>query len=265
MELNLQNSEFKLIDAPYPIGFIDKFIDEENCKNLYREILGISNYDDIVMNGRQRVNKGSKNFNEYLKKSPYLSSLYEKMNNENFYLSMKNILDKLPSADKWIAQINNFYYSKENFSEQSFNLIKYLRKTEIVSNFFKKIVNLDMDFSKSKNGYFRNAHRDRDTRIISFLLYLNSVDEKDGGQFEVYKLKREENEIKKLKRFPDLETTKKIFNFPPKAGQLFFFMSTPNSYHGVSKFLSKEKMRVFIYGSYCLDRNVKWKNFSANN
>ena len=67
MELNLQNSEFKLIDAPYPIGFIDKFIDEENCKNLYREILGISNYDDIVMNGRQRVNKGSKNFNEYLK------------------------------------------------------------------------------------------------------------------------------------------------------------------------------------------------------
>ena len=39
------------------------------------------------------------------------------------------------------------------------------------------------------------------SRIISFLLYLNSIDDKDGGQFEVYKLKQEENDIKKLKRF----------------------------------------------------------------
>ena len=92
------------------------------------------------------------------------------------------------------------------------------------------------------------------------MLYLNSIDDKDGGQFEVYKLKQEENDIKKLKRFPELNTTVKINNFPPKAGQLFIFSSTPNSYHGVSKFISKDKMRVFIYGSYSLDRNVDWKN-----
>ena len=29
-------------------------------------------------------------------------------------------------------------------------------------------------------------------------------------------------------------------------------------------YLSK-KMRVLIYESYCLDRNVGWKNFGANN
>ena len=60
MELNLENSQFKLIDAPYPIGFVNNFLDEKNCEKLYREILDFSNYDDLVMSGRQRVNKGSK-------------------------------------------------------------------------------------------------------------------------------------------------------------------------------------------------------------
>ena len=265
MELNLENSRFELIDAPYPIGFVDNFIDKKDCENLYKEIIDFSNYDDVVMSGRQRVNKGSKNFNEYLKKSPNLLTLCEKLNNKDFYLNMKNILGKLPSSKKWQAQIDDFNYSKEDFSEQSFDLIKYLRKTKVISSFFTKIVNLDMDFSKSKDGYFRDAHRDRETRIISFLLYLNSIEQEDGGQFEVYGLKKDENDIKKLKRFPNADSTVKLFNFSPKAGQLFFFTSTPNSYHGVSKFLSKKKMRVFAYGSYCLDRNVEWKNFSENN
>ena len=106
MELNLENSQFELIDAPYPIGFVDNFIDKKDCENLYKEIIDFTNYDDVVMSGRQRVNKGSKNFNEYLKKSPNLLSLYEKLNNKDFYLNMKNILDKLPSSKKWQAQIN---------------------------------------------------------------------------------------------------------------------------------------------------------------
>ena len=29
MELNLENSLFKSINAPYPIGFVDNFIDEK--------------------------------------------------------------------------------------------------------------------------------------------------------------------------------------------------------------------------------------------
>ena len=116
MELNLENSQFKLIDAPYPIGFVNNFIDEKNCEKLYREILDFSNYDDFVMSGRKRVNKGSKNFNEYLKKSPYLLSLYEKFNNKDFYQKMKNILDNVPSSKKWQAQIGDFNYSREDFS-----------------------------------------------------------------------------------------------------------------------------------------------------
>ena len=62
-------------------------------------------------------------------------------------------------------------------------------------------MNLDVDFSRSKKGYFRKAHRDRDTRIISFLLYLNTIDKKLGGEFEVYKTKEQIKDIAMLKRF----------------------------------------------------------------
>ena len=34
MELNLENSQFKLIDAPYPIGFVNNFIDEKIVRNF---------------------------------------------------------------------------------------------------------------------------------------------------------------------------------------------------------------------------------------
>ena len=32
MELNLENLKFETINAPYPIGFFDEFIDAEICK-----------------------------------------------------------------------------------------------------------------------------------------------------------------------------------------------------------------------------------------
>ena len=82
MELNLNNYKFQTIDAPYPIGFIDNFIDKKNCESLFTEIVNFTNFDDMVMSGRQRVNKGSKNFNDHLKTSPFLTSLYEKLNDE---------------------------------------------------------------------------------------------------------------------------------------------------------------------------------------
>ena len=141
-------------------------------------------------------------------------------------------------------------------------MIKLLRKTSLISKFFKKTINLDIDFSRSKKGYYRKAHRDRETRIISFLIYLNTIDKKFGGEFEVYGSKDEIKDIKKLKRFPNENDIALVDKFSPKSGQIFLFTSSPDSYHGVSKFTSDNQDRVFIYGSYSLDRKVIW-NFNA--
>ena len=259
MKLNLNFKKGKLVKAPYPIVLFNNFILAKECKKICKEIEKFSEFDDLVMSGRYRVNKGSNRFSDYLKKSPYLESLYNQLNNQKIYLKISKILNKNNSNLKWTPEIERPIYSKDSFGRQKFNLFDYFRETSFFSKFFNQRINLDMDFSKSKKGYFRNAHRDRDTRIISFLIYLNTIKAKDGGQFEVFKLKKNKSyEYEDLKRFPDLKEVKKIKSFPPKSGQLFIFLSSPDSYHGVSKFCSDKKDRIFVYGSYSMDRKVTW-------
>ena len=48
--------------------------------------------------------------------------------------------------------------------------------------------------------------------------------------------------------------------FTPKKGTVVFFQSTPNSYHGVKRFIEHNcPKRFFIYGSYALNKPVIWK------
>ncbi len=247
------------VNAPYPIAYIDEFLDNSECKKLFDEICAFKSYDDLVMNGRMRVNKGSKKFQDYIDNSPNLSKLYKRLNNKELFLEMRKKLDLMSTKPIWKTDLKEFKFSEANFGEQKFDLMKYLRKSWLISKLFKKTINLDIDFSRSKKGYFRQAHRDRATRVISFLLYLNTIKNEFGGEFEVYKLKKKVSNVEKLKRFPDTNDVTLVEKFAPKAGQLFLFSSTPDSYHGVSKFVSEEQDRVFIYGSYSLDRKVAWK------
>jgi len=47
--------------------------------------------------------------------------------------------------------------------------------------------------------------------------------------------------------------------FTPNKGTVVFFQSTPNSYHGVKRFVEKNcPKRFFIYGSYALNKPVIW-------
>jgi len=259
MKINLNFKKAKAINAPYPIILINNFIKTKDCKKIFNEINSFSDFDDLVMSGRLRVNKGSNRFTNYLKKSPYLKSLYNQLNNHKAYLKMKTLLEKKSPKSMWTPDIKKAFFSKNSFGEQKFNLFSYIREKNFFSRFFQQRINLDMDFSKSKKGYFRNAHRDRDSRIINFLIYLNTIKSTDGGQFGVFRVKKKKYRFKNLKRFPDLKKVKKIKSFPPKSGQLFVFLSSPNSYHGVTKFCSNKVDRVFTYGSYSMDRKVNWK------
>ena len=50
-----------------------------------------------------------------------------------------------------------------------------------------------------------------------------------------------------------------VKSFTPKKGTVVFFQSTPNSYHGVKRFIEKNcPKRFFIYGSYALNKPVIW-------
>ena len=85
---------------------------------------------------------------------------------------------------------------------------------------------LDVDFSSSGRGYSRGAHRDRDSRVINFLIYLNNLTTKDGGYLRLFNLKNKKMNIKD-KRFVNEKQLKLIKNLKAKAGRAIFFVSSP--------------------------------------
>ena len=117
------------------------------------------------------------------------------------------IIKKYYPESKW--KINN---KIKNFSKTNYGLQKGSKLTKNFSK-SKNVVNLDIDFSVSRKGYYRSVHRDRETRVISFLIYLNSLSSKDGGAFEVYKSKKEYKNANQYPRFPsykDVQLEKKF-------------------------------------------------------
>ena len=46
MRLEIDSSNIQKVAAPYPIGFIDNFLNQDDCKKIFDEISLINNYDD---------------------------------------------------------------------------------------------------------------------------------------------------------------------------------------------------------------------------
>ena len=139
--------------------------------------------------------------------------------------------------------------------------------------FFNGQTFLDIRFALSEDGYKREPHLDRETRIISFLLYFNTLTEEDGGTLEIFKYNNDENnhnldindpEHSKNRKLDTnkLELYKKI---NPKKNQLVVFLSTPKSVHGVSEQRSNPKKRFFSFGSYTGTKSISWKFWNLRN
>lgn len=231
---------------------IKNFLNVKTSKNIIEEIKNFRKFDDLVMGGRKRINKGTKNFKVFLSKSPYSNTLFKKMNNKKFF---KKIAYRFFENKKknWNINLTNTKYLKKVSGVQKGNGITR-EKTDLKKN----ILYLDMDFSVSEKGYQRGPHRDRDSRIVNFLIYLNTLSKFDGGTLCFYQIKKINNF--KFPRFPKFSELKSGKKFKANRGVCIFFLSSPDSYHSVSKFLGKNnKKRYFIYGSYSLNKPVNWK------
>ena len=240
----------------FPIIQVDNLLTDNSCEKLKKDIQKQKNFDDFVMNGRNRINKGSSTFKNFLEKSKIAKKLYKSLNSKSTFERILGIFLNNFQDFSWKFQGRRFSYSKVNYGNQKGKILTNQKQKD--KN--KHIVNLDIDFSVSENGYFREPHRDRSTRIINFLIYLNSIPKKNGGTLEIFKTKKKYgSKFSMYPRFPKRNAVKLENKFQPKKKQALFFLSSPNSYHGVSKFFSKNKVRrVFIYGSFSLNKPVKW-------
>ena len=155
-------------------------------------------------------------------------------------------------------------YPPKLFNTKKFTIKKKINSTELKAllskNYKHPNVNLDIDFSVSKGGYRLRPHRDDITRLYNFLIYLTDIPRKNGGSLTIYKKKAKKNIRKSFKRFPKMSELEIVKSFTPKKGTVVFFQSTPNSYHGVKRFIEKNcPKRFFIYGSYAQNTPVIWK------
>ena len=249
--IQLDKKKLKVINSDFPILQADNFIKKNNCVQIVREMRRINNYDDYVMSGRNRLNKGSEKFKNFLSNSKQSRKLYNFFNNKIFLNKIKKIFQSKFNHLNFKILKKDLKFSKTNYGLQK-------GRTFTKKRYKKPTVNLDIDFSVSEKGYFREIHRDRDTRILNFLIYLNTLPKKNGGILEIYSLGRKQYNVRKqLSRFPSKRVLRKSKTFKTQAGRAIFFLSQPNSYHGVSKLISNKK-RFFIYGSLSLDRKVKW-------
>ena len=62
-------NKLKKIKSNFPVMIGKNALTKKDCKKLIGEIKNTNNFDDLIQGGRNRINKGSKNFKNYLKKS----------------------------------------------------------------------------------------------------------------------------------------------------------------------------------------------------
>ncbi len=249
---------------------IENFISENECRDLINDAnkyLNINSEKDIISNNRQMIISTSIIYNDLLKYSKNWVNLNEKINSTEFYRDcLKNL--HLESSQ---FELNNFFFKKKLSSIEKkykhlinkkfsylktktlFKLLLFRIYNEIkfkIMFLFKTKINLELlfDFSISQKGYKREIHRDSDSRIMVFLLYLNSFEkEGNGGELNLHELLI--GKQKNIPAQPNPENCKIVKTFKPKAGNLILFLNSSAAFHSVSKMTGDEK-RYFLYGSY---------------
>ena len=255
----LKIEKLKKIKSNFPVLIGSNIIPKNICKTLIKEISSSKSFDDMIMGGRSRINKGSKNFDKYIQNSKISKKIFKLFNSKSFYKKIENMFKKKFKNGSW--ENSNL---PEIFNTKKFTIKKKLNSSELQkmlgNNYSNPKVNLDIDFSVSKGGYRLRPHRDDITRLYNFLIYLTDIPKKNGGSLTIYKKKTKKNIRKSFKRFPKINELDIVKEFTPKQGTAVFFQSTPNSYHGVKRFIEKNcPKRFFIYGSYALNKPVIWK------
>ena len=236
-----------------------KALSNNECDEIIKEIKNSDAFDDLIQGGRNRINKGSKNFKKYLKKSKTSSKLFNLFNSKVFFRKIEKIFKKNYENLSWSNAYDPKKFIKDKFTNKKLMNSEELKK--MYGNMYKSpSVNLDMDFSVSKGGYRLKPHRDDITRLYNFLIYLNDIPKKNGGSLTIYQKRSNVKIRNSFGRFPKKNELSLSKEFTPKKGSVIFFQSTPNSYHGVKRFKEhRENKRFFIYGSYALSAPVIWR------
>ena len=204
---------------PYPYMMVENCFDEKTLNNLINEFPDVSS-EGTVMGGRKKMNVGNPKFNNWIQTAPTWNQFYQWLNNDSVFNSLMEYYDG--PLKQWNSNIT------ENSS--------------LSTDCFTHI-----DWSSATDGYVREIHRDTDKRIWNFLIFFNDKDW-DGGDFLIHSSDKAVGNLPHQIWDKDALPIHKTVEAKKNLG--LFFLSTPNSYHSVSKQFNTRSPRKFIYGSY---------------
>ena len=90
----LSTNRLKKIKSNFPVLVGNNVVSKNICNLLIKEISNSKSFDDMIMGGRSRINKGSKNFNSYIKNSVTSAKLFKLLNSKTFYNKIESIFVK---------------------------------------------------------------------------------------------------------------------------------------------------------------------------
>lgn len=264
---------------------VENFTDHEDCKKLINDAKKLTNNSNFYKyhGNREDLASSSLAYNQLLLESTNWKNLAKKLNSKEFFETCCNKLgldsDKFYIKD--FFKLNSPTLNQKRYKMMSNlkvnlisnkSLLKYLayrfyrdllRKIKFskLFNISKKPLELLYNYAKAGNGYSREIHRDSDSRLIVFILYLNELSENGkGGTLDFYKLIKEDKNL----ATPSYDSCEKVDSIKPGLGKLVIFLNEDDSYHAVSEMKNYEGSRYFIYGSFTLlsSRNQFIKNKS---
>ena len=122
----LSTNKLKKIKSNFPVLVGDNVVSKNICNLLIKEISNSKSFDDMIMGGRSRINKGSKNFNLYIKNSVNSAKLFKLFNSKSFYKKIENLFTKNFKDGSWVN-----LYKPQSFNPKKFTVKKKLNSTEL--------------------------------------------------------------------------------------------------------------------------------------
>ena len=249
---------------------IENFIDEDDCNKLIadaQKILNLNSEKEVLNNNRQLISSTSITYNDFVATSQNWSKLHEKLYSSNFYEEcLRNL-----NIEQNDFELCNFFFRKnltenekkyKNLINKKFSYLKTGSLIKLISFriykqilfrikfFLKRKINLELiyDFSISRKGYKREIHRDSDSRVIVFLLYLNTFENNiDGGSLNLHEIKNKN--LRSIPPKPNRNDCNLIRSINPKAGRLVLFLNSADAFHSVTEMVGNQD-RYFLYGSF---------------
>ena len=201
---------------------VEECFDQKTLNGLIKEFPK-EGFGGVVMGGRKKIESNSPSrssllYDKWMDNSPTWKAFYDFLNNDSTFNSIIGYYDEY--LKKWESNLNN--------------------NSSLTTDCWTHI-----DWSEASDGYIREIHRDTDKRIWNFLIFLSDKDW-EGGDFIIHSSDN-------LKEYPFQiwdDSLPVYKTFEAKKNRGIFFLSTPDSYHSVSKQLNTNTSRKFVYGSY---------------